>query len=160
MAVQLLHHFYSKSLLQIALKLTGDHQAAQDILQDTFLLVWEKRRQLSKHHDKSIQYFLTRVVRNKAITYFKRRRLISIDDLHFLQQVQTSNPADTLITAMRNHLTTFSAREQECTLLKIDHNLSLDQIAQQLGVSRKMVEKAQTSALKKLRKWAQHYKIE
>lgn len=157
MAVQLLHQHYQQSLLRIAFNLTREHAAAQDIVQDTFFLVWQQRHQLSQHHDKSIEHFLVRVVRNKAITYFKRKKLQSIQDLRFLQIPTDNTQPDTLIIAMRNHITTFTPRQQQCILLKIDHNLSLDEIATQLGVSRKMVEKAQTAALKRLRQWARTY---
>lgn len=160
LAIQLLHQLHGKSLYQIARQLTQDPNAAQDIIQDTFTLIWEKRHQLSRHHEKSLLYFIVRVVRNKSITHFRRKKLLNIDQLRFLQQTDSRTYSDQLITDMRNHINTFSSREQQCTLLKIDLNLSLDQIATRLGVSRKMVEKAQTSALKKLRLWAKHYKPE
>ncbi|MBN8650496.1 MAG: sigma-70 family RNA polymerase sigma factor [Cytophagales bacterium] len=160
LAIQLLHQLHGKSLYQIARQLTQDPNAAQDIIQDTFTLIWEKRHQLSRHHEKSLLHFIVRVVRNKSITHFKRKKLFNIDQLRFLQQTDGDTFQDQLIKDMRKHINTFSLREQQCTLLKIDHNLSLDQIATQLGVSRKMVEKAQTSALKKLRQWAKDYQPE
>lgn len=53
---------------------------------------------------------------------------------------------------LRNLIKNFPRRERECLLLKLDEELSLDEIAARLKVSRKAVERSLTSANKRLRR--------
>jgi len=160
-AIELLYDLFYKKLFSIAVKLTQDSNAARDIVHDTFLTIWDKRKQVSKGHEKSIEHYLTRIVRNKSVSHFKRRKHLSLEDLIYMKSVTIEeNPVEAkLINAelrieLRKVIATFPKREQECILMKIDGELSLDQIAAELKVSRKMVEKCQTKAMKRLRKWA------
>jgi RNA polymerase sigma factor (sigma-70 family) len=160
-AIKLLYQLFYRRLFNIALMFTRDQDAAWDIVQETFLLVWTNRKELTAGHEKSIEHYLVRIVRNKSITYFGRRRFIDIDDLGFLNNYTgTTHPIEEtiiereLLTEMRAYILSFSLREQQCLLMKIDKEMSLDQIATELNISRKMVEKSQTNALKRLKKWA------
>jgi RNA polymerase sigma factor (sigma-70 family) len=164
-ALKLLYQLFYKRLLSIALMFTCDPDAARDIVQETFLLVWSNRKELTANHEKSIEHYLVRIVRNKSITYFRRRRFIDIDDLDFLKDYTGStNPMEEtiiereLISEMRAYILSFPLREQQCLLMKIDKEMSLDHIAAELNISRKMVEKSQTNALKRLKKWASRRK--
>jgi RNA polymerase sigma factor (sigma-70 family) len=164
-ALELLYQLYHKSLFKIAFRFTRDLDEAMDVVQETFLVVWSERKELAKHHEKSIEHYLVRIVRNKSITHFRRKRHIDIDDLQFLKKfIGTTNSAEEtmieqeVLSEMRSVIMTFRPREQQCLLMKIDKEMSLDQIAAELQISRKMVEKSQTSALKKLKNWASRQK--
>lgn len=166
-AVALLHQFYSKSLLKIAYRFSRDEEASRDIVQETFLQVWAKRKELSQYHEKSIEHYLVRIVRNMSVSHFKRKRHLNIDDFLFLSVYRDSSISfeealitQELIYKMRAFIMTFPLRERQCLLMKIDDEFSLDQIAENLQISRKMVEKSQTNALKRLRKWAKDYSKE
>jgi len=69
-ALELVYKLYYKSLLQIAWNLTRDSDAAKDIVQDAFMVLWADRKKLSKFNEKSIENYLVRIVRNKAVTFF------------------------------------------------------------------------------------------
>ena len=159
-ALELLYQTYLRSLLKIANKFTRDDEASRDIVQDTFLLIWSKRKELSHYHEKSIEHYLVRVVRNLAISYFKRKRYLDIDDFQFIRAYDKSNSYQDwpieyeVISEIRALILTFPMRERQCLIMKIDNEMSLDQIAEKLQISRKMVEKSQTNGLKRLRKWA------
>jgi RNA polymerase sigma factor (sigma-70 family) len=159
-ALELLYKIHYKSLLRLALTLTRDRDAARDVVQETFLHIWANRKELTTHHEKSIEHYLVRVVRNMSVTYFNRKQHIDIDDLTFLKKYKgATNPVEDsivkreLISEMRFYILTLSMREQQCLLMKMDRGMSLDQIADELAISRKMVEKSQTKALKRLKKW-------
>jgi RNA polymerase sigma-70 factor, ECF subfamily len=156
-ALKLVYDLYYQSLCSLALYLTRDVDASKDIVHDTFLILWSERKKLSKHHDKSIEHYLVRIVRNKSVSYYKRKKTIDIDALLMITDFAEveDNPIELeLMVEMRKVIAGFSRREKECLLLKIDQRMSLDHIALHLGVSRKMVEKSQNNAMKKLRKWA------
>lgn len=160
-AVELLYDLYYKSLLSIASSLTHDPDASEDIVQDTFLHIWENKEKLSQGHERSIEHYLVRVVRNKSISFYKRRKHFNVDNLRFLNNPANrgENPIETniiegeIIQEIRHFISTFPKRERECLLMKIDEALTLDQIAFRLNVSRKAVERSLTSANKRLRKW-------
>lgn len=166
-ALKLLHQLYHKSLFKLAFKLTRDEDESLDVVQETFKVIWEERKKLCLHHEISIEHFLVRVVRNKAVSYFNRRRHFDIDDLQFLRSFNdTQNSIESelreqqheIISSMRSYISTFPGRERQCLLMKIDREMTLDDIAAELKISRKMVEKSQTNALKRLKKWGTEYK--
>ena len=70
-AIQILYKHYAGSLRAIARKLTRDEGAAEDIVQEAFVYVWRHADQLGKVHEKSIQHYLVKVVRNRAISHYK-----------------------------------------------------------------------------------------
>lgn len=122
-ALKLLHPLYNKSLFNIAYRLTRDQDQARDVVRDTFHLIWENRKQLSRHHKKPIAHFLVRVVGNKAVSYFKRRRHLNIDYLQFLKELNSPEQFDEsesieqeLISEMRSQIKTFPMREQQYLL--------------------------------------------
>ncbi len=160
-AVELLYDLYAKSLCSIARSLTHDQDASEDIVQDAFLHVWTNREELSEHHERSIEYYLVRVVRNKSISYYKKKKQQNIEYERLLSSQHNSNesPLETdiihteLIRQIRDVIASFPRTERECLLLKIDKAMTPDQIAQHQNVTKKAVERSLTSAHKRLRKW-------
>jgi RNA polymerase sigma-70 factor (ECF subfamily) len=155
-AVEILYGFYYKSLGSIARSLTRDSVVAEDIIQETFLAVMRNSRQLSKSHERSIEHYLVRVVRNLSVSYYKRKKLLRFEDMAVSTRELADAPmeggvsqADT-IQFVRRAVRTFPKRERECLMMKIDGNVSPDEIASRLNISRKSVERSLTSAIKRL----------
>jgi RNA polymerase sigma-70 factor (ECF subfamily) len=163
-AVALLYELLAKGLLKYAMALTGDDDAAKDIVQETFIYVYDNSKTLSKHHELSIERYLIRIVRFKSISFFRRVRHVDIDTLIFPDD-RTGHPPDNpveaamirreLIEEARDIIATFPRRERECLLLRIDREMHPDQIAEELNVTRKAVERSITAAKKRLRKFAE-----
>lgn len=163
-AVRLLHGFYAKNLFHLAQRMVRDRDAAKDIVQDTFLVIWANRKKLAQQHDRSVEHYLVRIVRNKAVSYYYRsRRLRSLD---LLLSGRYDEPYDSpdagsiqseIIAQIRQAILTFPLRERQCLLMKVDQQLSVEQMAVQLGITKKAVERNITSAYKRLRRWAEQY---
>lgn len=162
-AVTQLYEVTGKRLLKYATTLTQDEEAAKDIIQDTFLHILSASKKLSNYHTHSIEHYLVRVVRFKAISHYNRVQHVDIDSLLFTSDrpvgghdspIENSMIKAEIVLEARQFISTFPPREQECFLLLIDHNLTLDQIAARLKVKRKAVERSVTSARKRLRAWA------
>jgi RNA polymerase sigma-70 factor, ECF subfamily len=159
-AIELLYDQYYLRLVGIARKFTNDPKASEDIVQETFLHVWENHQQLGQPHERSIEHYLVRVVKNKSISRYKRtlrQHERKIEFLHGLYGLGDPSIEDRLIRAevdqaIRKVIATFPRRERECLFLKLDEELTTDQIADRLKVSRKAVERSITSANKRLRK--------
>lgn len=160
-AIEILYEQYYRSLLRIARNLTHDTKLSEDIVQETFVYVWENHKVLGQFHERSIQHYLVRVVRNKAITQYKRSKHLGEQKSEFLNGSHAvfSDPSiEALLiksetsAELRHLISTFPKRERECLLMKLDHELTTDQIATTLKVSKKAVERSLTSANKRLRK--------
>lgn len=160
-AIEFLYNHYYHSLVNIARTLTHDQEASEDIVQETFILVWEKHKWLGQHHDKSIQHYLVRVVKNKAITYYKKNIRILDSRIKYMNgnsfplndpSVEANIIELEISREIREIISTFPRREKECLLMKIDKEMTTEQIAVELNVSKKAVERSVTSANKRLRR--------
>jgi RNA polymerase sigma factor (sigma-70 family) len=117
-ALEFLYDRYYKSLLNIARSLTHDPVASKDIVQETFICIWDNRKKLSKDHSQSIEHYLVRIVRNKSISFYKKTKHLNLDKLLFIndQQSFTANPIETriiqaeIIQEIRYVISTFPKR--------------------------------------------------
>ena len=158
-AIEFLYNEYYHSLILIALRQTHDRRASEDIVQETFVHVWEHYKELGQHHERSIQHYLVRVVKNKAITHFKRTVDQQLQKARYVngQRFNTGPSVETemiqleLSREVRKVIVTFPKRERECLLMKMDEEMTVEQMAERLKVSRKAVERSLTSGNKRLR---------
>lgn len=151
-------HYYS-SLFAVSIRLTNNPLASQDIVQETFINVWEKRKWLAIQHEKPIQHYLVKVVKNKSITYFKRNlrfseSMRSLNDIFppTEQSVEITIVQNEVVKELRALIDTFPPRERESLLMHIDQDLSSSEMAKEFGVSRKAINKSLLSAIKRLRR--------
>ncbi|HEV8512750.1 MAG TPA: sigma-70 family RNA polymerase sigma factor [Cyclobacteriaceae bacterium] len=161
-AIAFLYDQYYQSLIGIARKLTHDQKTSEDIVQETFVHVWENHKQLGQFHERSIEYYLVRVVKNKAISRYKRTLQLNERKIEFTNgyTFHSNDPSieDKIIRIeinqeIRQFIITFPRRERECLLLKLDEEMTTGQIADRLKVSKKAVERSITSANKRLKKY-------
>ncbi|MGD9929568.1 MAG: RNA polymerase sigma-70 factor [Mangrovibacterium sp.] len=73
-ALEELFHRTFPRLIDFASKITKEVQVAEDILQDVFLKVWEKRQDIASVN---IEGYLFRLVRNRCLDYIKFVKVIS-----------------------------------------------------------------------------------
>jgi RNA polymerase sigma-70 factor (family 1) len=67
----------SNKLLRFALQILQDEEEAKDVLQDTFLKLWQKREELGKVEN--LEAFAIRMVRNRCLDVIRGRRTVSIE---------------------------------------------------------------------------------
>ena len=161
-AIEILYHGYYSSLLNIAKYLTQDNAVSEDIVQEAFIHVWQNHKQLGQFHTRSIQHYLVKVVRYKAISHYKevvrtskRKKMFLNGQVHNRTEpsVETNLIALEIRREIRQLIATFPPKEKECLLMKLDEEMTVDQIAARLNVSDKAVERSLTSANKRLRKY-------
>lgn len=140
-----------------------DKEVAKEIVQDTFLALWEQRGNLD---DKTclITYLMV-VSRNKCLNYLKSLQLetIPIDNLSEYAVYQRSNvyvleddsleilTTKELTGAIAASLEKLPPRTREVFMLSRYSGLKNKEIAEQLGISIKGVEYHISNALKQLR---------
>ena len=70
LAFTCLYDLYSKQLYRNIFRLVKDEDVAQELLQDLFLKIWEKRADIDP--DKSFKSFLYKVAENLVYMHFRR----------------------------------------------------------------------------------------
>lgn len=158
-AVKVLYAEYYKNLVRIAFDLTHDQDVSEDIVQETFAHVWLNARKLGKYHERSVQHYLVRVVRNKSVSYYKEKLYINKQMIKYLNGQPLDAFVDSPETQMirlemsqevRDMIAKFPKREYQCLTMRIDGELDNDEISARLKISVKAVERSITSAKKRL----------
>lgn len=140
-----------------------DKEAAKEIVQDTFLVLWDQRRNLDDNT--CLITYLMVVSRNKCLNYLKSLQLdtIPIDDLNEYTVYQRGNiyvleddSLEILITkelaqAIAISLEKLPTRTREIFMLSRYSGLRNKEIADQLEISTKNVEYHINNALKQLK---------
>ena len=138
-------------------------EAAKEIVQDTFLVLWSQRKYLEDNT--CLITYLMVVGRNKCLNYLKSLQLhtIPIDELNEYTVYQRSNvyvleddSLEILITkelaqAIATSLEKLPAQTKEIFILSRYNGLKNKEIADQLGISTKSVEYHIKNALKQLK---------
>ena len=138
-------------------------EAAKEIVQDTFLVLWSQRKYLEDNT--CLITYLMVIGRNKCLNYLKSLQLhtIPIDDLNEYTVYQRSNvyvleddSLEILITkelaqAIATSLEKLPAQTKEIFMLSLYNGLKNKEIADQLGISTKSVEYHITNTLKQLK---------
>jgi RNA polymerase sigma factor (sigma-70 family) len=160
-AIEILYEQFEQSLKVLALRMTQDVIATEDIVQEAFIVIWENHKQLSEMHELSIERYLVKIVRNKSVDFFKDKMVDRVTNSMPLDDNQASTDEKSIEISMiekevsqflRAIVEHFPRRERECLLMRIDDEMSIRDIADKLNVTPKAIERSLTSARKRLRK--------
>lgn len=125
----------------IAIRITADHQRAQEAVQEGFVSMWRARATYSPNLG-AVQAWVCGIVRNRAIDAHRRNgkharwraeaerateRIAAPDDVH------ADAVAASEATALRTLLTALPLEQREVIVLAYHGGLSHSEIAQQLG---------------------------
>lgn len=155
-AFQAIYNHYWNNVYSTALAYLKSTEWAQDIVQDIFIRVWEKRDHLTRIDNFSSYLFI--MVRNELITALRKKWHGSalpdnyLDSLpsNLLDPVQSldSKQQEALIQKAIDQL---SPQQQRIFNLTRQQGLSHEAIARQLGIDKRTVSNHATMALNKLR---------
>lgn len=142
-----------KKLYHAALNVVEDRDAAEDIVQDCFISLWEKSAH--KHIDnvggylfKSVKYACFMHLRSGAIS---RKHLDHINRLAFDNSTEEDFYVQELQEALNSSMATLPEKCREIFYMSRFEFLPNKQIAEQLQISPKTVENQITKALRILR---------
>ena len=145
-----------KSLTLTAYRLLNDANAAEDIVQDVFCKLWEKKEQLQI--TTSLKSYLFQMVINHSLNYLKKNK--ALHNRETLYGTSWNNEEDTTTNEMNLKETekrieqTINNLPPNCRLVFILNRyeeFSYKQIASELNISVKAVENHIIKALKSLR---------
>lgn len=147
-----------RPLCATSYRIVQDKDIAEDIIQDIFLKLWEKRETLTINT--SLKAYLFQSAINQSINYNKKYQNALSRELHF--GLETGSDANTTEetfefkeTSLRVNAALKALPEGCRTVFVLSRyeQLSYKEISNQLGISVKTVEAQMTKALKHLKRW-------
>ena len=145
-------HLYYSSLSNYALKFTGDKSIAEDLVQDLFIQLWE-RKTLARIRD--IERYLLRSIKFKCIDYLKYRDTrseIQVEEFPDEASGVLSDISEKEIEPLLHYLADkLPPKTRTVFLLSRESGLSYKEIAEEMELSVKTVESQMGRALRQLR---------
>ncbi len=146
-------------LVKVAARLTTDVHSAEDVVQETFIALWEKRETFSIEGD--ARAYLRMAVMNRALNHLRNSKKISAQEINDKHEELAANdihiPDTALIgkdTEQKVAVVLGALPEGSRVVFSLSRfeEMSYKEIADKLNVSVKAVEKHMTIALKHIRK--------
>ena len=162
-AFEALFHAYHAGLCSFAYRYLGARDLAEEIVQEVFLCVWERRE--SWHVRTSVRSYLLTAVRNAALSYLRHERVVRRrqHEIPWPQDALVPSPevraleAET-ITAVRDAVGRLPERCRMVFTLHREQGLTYLEVAEVLGISPRTVEVQIGRALKALRLRLAHHR--
>lgn len=153
-AFSVIYHSFVPALLAYAAAICGSREQAEDIVQDVFVVCWEKKQQIQGD---VLSHWLVKVTRNMAVKAFRQNVLLAeyqTSGLHEAgEAIAPGYAADDLSKAAQAMAIVNAlppVRKKIFLLSRIDQK-SYRQIAEELGISVRTVENQLSAALKHIR---------
>jgi len=155
-ALKYLFDVYYRDLVIYAMKLVVNRGVAEEIVQDLFIRLWKNRSRLTLQ--KSLHAYLLTAVRNRSVNFIKSRYgRTRFEDLDGIDQYSNTGAADTNVNVRELREAIQSAIRllpPKCRIIfRLSRNagMTVDEIAAQLGISRKTVRTQVSIAIRKIR---------
>ena len=151
---------YYRMLVLSAIKYVVDQFVAEELVQDLFLNLWQKRKILAIAG--KVKAYLFVAIKNRCLNYLKtrfaRQDFVEVSETHLRVH---SESADGDVAGLRKAIDQGIARlPEKCRhifLLSRRAGMSYQEIAEELDISRKTVEAQMGIALKRLREFINDY---
>lgn len=157
-AYALLHKDLYPGLYNYLLQMVKDEEIANDLLQELFVKLWHKRKQITVINNVKAYFFTA--CRSMAINHFRQIKSQTSRLEHLAQTEFTFSPEDILVTAeedthlkntMAAALNALPARQREIIYLKYYQEMEYSKIAEVTGIRYQSVTNHVFRALETLR---------
>ncbi len=152
---ELLFKEHFNSLCRFAFGFLNDQDSSQEIVQDAFINLWQKKETITS--DKSVKSYLYTSVKNRCLNYIRDHKKfrsqyldvelelgIPIEDVDIFSQSETQNKIESALNKL-------PAKCRQVFELSRFEELKYKEIAVNLNISQKTVEIHMSKALKILR---------
>ena len=149
---QLFYH-YQPATLHFCIALLKDYNEAENIVQESFIKIWEIRERLDP--DKKFSSYLFTIVRNKSFDYFHRVKKDNAlrqqlwDNLQDFHQI-SQTPDENREVPLENMIASLPPKRRKIISLIIEHGKSHKEIAEELNISVNTVKNQMVKAKKYL----------
>ncbi len=121
----------AKNMAQVAYRIVGSREAAEDIVQNVFIVLLAKKEAVSKMENQSAWLYQT--LRNQIGNELKRKKYRQTQSLD--ESVDLAS-FDVYFEELALHLPRgLSEKEREILVMRFEEQMSLDEIAERLGIS-------------------------
>lgn len=151
-----LFSFYKSQVLYYCIHFVKDKEIAEDITQDIFLTVWEKKEDIQV--EQSFSAFLYTIARNRIYDMFRSLSARSVlyeklmeQAIDYVDDVEKSLEEKNIQELIAQALEQLSPRQREIFELSRSKGLSHKEIAERLGLSVYTVQDHIKNALEKIR---------
>ena len=147
---------YNRELCLYANSLINDIIISEDIVQNVFIKVWEKRNNLKTSF--SIKNYLYKSVYNACINEYKRNKSVSalekkyIEELDRITEDKNDDASEKLIELVRGIIYELPPKCREILLLSKKEGLTYAEISKYLSISKSTIERQINIAFSKIRK--------
>jgi RNA polymerase sigma-70 factor (ECF subfamily) len=154
-AFEFMFHQYYGYLCLYAAKILNDSDTAEEIVQDFFVRLWEKREQLSI--ETSVKNYFFRSIKNLCINSIQHDKVKAKHAQKIISEIKNSIVFDDhyiepdLAKKIEESIQLLPEKRREIFLLSREEGLKYREIAEKLNVSIKTVETQMSLAIKTLR---------
>ena len=154
---------YYQPLCQYAHTLVASAPDCEDMVQELFLHIWEKKQDLLGQE--ALRFYLFRATRNRCLNYLRKNKKLPFTQLAGLDDAMGAAAGDEpeksvdLAGAVTEALGRLPVRCREVFVLSRLSRLTYQQIAETLGISVKTVDNQIGKALKIMRSFAQEKQL-
>lgn len=160
-AFEILFHKYYGHLCSFAAKIIKDDDSAEEIVQDLFVKIWEKRQQLAI--ETSVKNYLFRSVKNLCLNFIQHNKtkiqhaqtVVSENENNFSDD--DNYPEIDLAQKIEESINSLPGKRKEIFRLSRQEGLKYHEIAGKLNISIKTVETQMSLAIKSLREKLKKY---
>lgn len=155
-AFTLLYSWYYKPLHRHIFLFLRSKEATEEILQNLFVKVWENRESLTAVQD--LKPYLYRMAKNMLLNHLRK---INTERIILQMRSSTASSAEDNVAdhidskdyrnLLQQAISQLTDKRKEIFLLRMDENLSLDEIAHKLSISKNVVKKQLYSAIASIR---------
>jgi len=154
-ALKIIFDCYYRSLCHYALQFLNDEDQAEEVAQDLFVRIWEKRTSLKI--ETSLKLYLFRSVRNQCINLIQHEKVKQLHARNIKEALFEEEAADSyyidseLADRIEGAIHAMPEKRRQIFRLSREQGMKYREIAEQLNVSIKTVETQMGLALKTLR---------
>ncbi|MFZ4262761.1 RNA polymerase sigma-70 factor [Sphingobacterium sp. HJSM2_6] len=150
-AFELIYTSYAETLLHYTYQKVGDKKIAEDIVQNVFIQFWENTKAIRS----SIYGYLINSIKFQVFNYYRSCKVKTKYLIHlsvYIEEISQTNPyqqleAKELFIALEELISKLPNQCRKVFLLSRFENLTNEEIAEQLMISKKTVENYITQAL-------------
>lgn len=164
-AFQLLYNKYWDELYKTALTKVHDEDEVSDIVQELFVTIWVKRKELNINNN--VDLYLFRALKNRITNYYKKKYLVEgkINEISKCTPDKTDSDAEStcsykeLELIINKEVERMPDKMKQVFLLSRDEQLSSKKISDILSLSDQTVRNQISKAIKRIKITLEKYRV-